>query len=292
MKILNYGSMNIDYTYRLEHIVRPGETISSRSLEVFPGGKGLNQSIALARAGAQVYHAGCIGEDGRFLETLCRENGVNTEFIKIADTRTGNAIIQVSESGENCIILYPGSNRCLEHSDIDRVLDHFGEGDILLLQNEINQLPYLIDQASDKKMKIFLNPSPFDHYIEECSLDKIHTFIMNEVEGYQMTGQRDEKDILEAMKIKYAQADVVLTLGEKGAYYQTCDKCFFAPSLKVEAVDTTAAGDTFTGYFIHAVVEGKSGEEALQTAAKAAAIAVTRKGASSSIPMREEVENL
>lgn len=151
MQILNFGSLNIDYTYSLTHIVRPKETISSQKLEVFPGGKGLNQSVALARAGSEVYHAGCIGEDGKFLEELCRENGVRTEYIKTGSERTGNAIIQVADNGENSIILFPGSNRCLTPADVDEVLEHFGEGDILLLQNEINQLSYLIQRGAEKR---------------------------------------------------------------------------------------------------------------------------------------------
>lgn len=289
MKILNFGSLNIDYTYALEHIVQPGETISSQSLQVFPGGKGLNQSIALARAGAEVYHAGCIGEDGKFLEQLCRENGVNTSYIKVGSIRTGNAIIQVAKNGQNCIILYPGSNRSLQTKDVDEVLDNFGEGDVLLLQNEINQLPYIMSQAARKGMIIFFNPSPFDSYIDECPLDKVDTFIINEIEGFQMTGKKTEEDILEMMQMKYPASKVVLTLGDRGAYYKTSFEMSYAPAVKVSAIDTTAAGDTFTGYFINEILRGMSGKEALKKAAKASAIAVTRKGASSSIPLKEEV---
>lgn len=99
MKVLNFGSLNIDYTYRVDHIVAPGETISSKNLEIFPGGKGLNQSIALAKAGAEVYHAGQIGKDGLFLKKICEENGVCVSYIRETDTNTGNAIIQVADSG-------------------------------------------------------------------------------------------------------------------------------------------------------------------------------------------------
>lgn len=290
MRILNFGSLNIDYTYILTHIVKPGETISSKSLQVFPGGKGLNQSIALARAGSEVYHAGCIGEDGKFLEQLCRDNGVHTEFIKTDKVRTGNAIIQVADDGQNSIILYPGSNRNIQTEDVDRVLENFGEGDILLLQNEINQMPYIMEKADRKGMKICLNPSPYDAYIEECPLENVHMFLMNEVEGFQMTGKKDEEEILETMGEKYPGAEVVLTLGEKGACYKNGRETFYTPAFKVKAIDTTAAGDTFTGFFIHAILEGQSGDQALQNAAAASAIAVSRKGASSSIPVWEEVQ--
>lgn len=162
MKVLNFGSLNIDFVYRLEHIAHPGETISSYNLEIFPGGKGLNQSVALARAGADVYHAGMIGEDGEFLRDICRKSGVNTDNIKQIEIRTGNAIIQVADSGDNCIVLYPGANREITTDFIDSVLSVFGKDDVLLLQNEINLVDYLIDASKKKGMKVILNPSPFD----------------------------------------------------------------------------------------------------------------------------------
>ena len=130
MRILNFGSLNIDYTYRVEHIVRPGETITSRKLEIFPGGKGLNQSIALAKAGASVCHAGLIGKDGAFLKDICKEAGVIVSLIRESNVRTGNAIIQVSDQGQNSILLFPGANREMTEGYIREVLGYFEEGDI------------------------------------------------------------------------------------------------------------------------------------------------------------------
>lgn len=290
MKILNYGSLNIDYTYRLEHIVIPGETISSKGLDVFPGGKGLNQSIALARAGAQVYHAGMVGQDGMFLKDYCEKNGVNTTYISEVDARTGNAIIQVSDDGSNSIILFPGANRTNTREKVDKVLMHFDKGDVLLLQNEINEIDYLIDAAKEKGMKVVLNPSPFDEKLNRCKLEKVDIFLLNEVEGEQITGEHITENMLSKMKELYPKAGYVVTLGKLGSVYADKEVEYRQKAISVKAVDTTAAGDTFTGYFLTAVLEEKSKEEALEIAAAASAMAVMKEGASVSIPTRGEVE--
>ena len=150
MKVLNFGSLNLDYVYSVPHIVKPGETMTSNKLEVFPGGKGLNQSIALARAGMDVYQAGAIGEDGKDLLQVCKENNVNTDFIRISPLRTGNAIIQVDEEGQNSIILFHVANRDQNKEFIDHVIDNFSAGDVIVLQNEINLIDYIIDRAYSK----------------------------------------------------------------------------------------------------------------------------------------------
>lgn len=289
MKVLNFGSLNIDYVYGVDHIVAPGETISSRSLDVFPGGKGLNQSVALAKAGADVYHAGLVGNDGLFLKEYCEKQGVKTRYIGESPVRTGNAIIQVSGQGQNSIILFPGSNRELTKELIDEVLGQFAAGDLLVLQNEVNLLPYLIDSAKQKGMVIALNPSPYDEALAECDMTKISTFLFNEVEGEQMTGQSDPDQIIARMDEMYPQSRVVLTLGDQGSMYKDESGVFRQPIVTVKAVDTTAAGDTFTGFFLSTLMKGQSGAEALRIAAHASALAVSREGASVSIPTITEV---
>lgn len=289
MKILNFGSLNIDYTYRVSHIVAPGETLASKKLEIFPGGKGLNQSIALAKAGAKVWHAGMIGEDGRFLQEICQEAGVNTSLIREIGVRTGNAIIQVSDQGQNSILLFAGANRENTESYMEEVLRSFSAGDYLLLQNEINGIDLLIDKAKARGMKVILNPSPYDEHVEACDLSKVDLFFLNEVEGEQITGIKDYDGILEEMRRRYPQAGVALTVGDKGAYYGDGEGVVFQEAFPAKAVDTTAAGDTFTGFFLATVMEGRSAKEALRRAAKASAIAVSRKGASVSIPTKDEV---
>lgn len=290
MKVLNFGSLNIDYTYQVEHIVHPKETISSNKLDVFPGGKGLNQSIALAKAGVEVYHAGLVGKDGIFLKDICRRNHVHTEYIKESEVQTGNAIIQVSSEGENSIILFPGANRQNTKEYVDEVLGHFETGDILLLQNEINEVDYLIEKGKEKGMRVVFNPSPFDEYVKVCDLTKVDLFFVNEVEGGQITDKTAPEEILEEMRIQYPEAEIVLTLGEKGAVWSGKEEEITVMAFQTKVVDTTAAGDTFTGYFLAGVIEGYNKKQALERAAIAAAMAVSKKGASISIPWKEEVD--
>lgn len=289
MKILNFGSLNIDYTYHVPHIAKPGETVSSTVLEVFPGGKGLNQSIALARAGMEVWHAGLIGEDGRFLKELCEADGVHTDYVKICGGRSGNAIIQVSEKGQNSIILFPGANREHTESSVREVLKNFDAGDMLLLQNEINLTGSLIRAGKEKGMTVVLNPSPMDEQIKQNDLKRVDLFFVNEVEGEQITGKKEPEEILDDMKEQFPAAAVVLTLGEKGAFYSDAGERYYQVAVPAKTVDTTAAGDTFTGYFLAAVCSGKTKQEALFLAAKAAACAVGVKGAAVSVPLRDEV---
>lgn len=289
MKVLNFGSLNLDYVYAVDHMVTAGETLASRGMQTFCGGKGLNQSIALARAGVPVYHAGLIGEEGEILFETCRESGVNTEFIRRIPGKSGHTIIQVDQDGQNCILLYGGANRSMTREYVDEVLGHFEKGDMLLLQNEINLLDYIIDRAHERGMEIVLNPSPYDHHLDICDFSKISWFLLNEIEGWQVTGEKEPDRILAKLGELYPEARVVLTLGSEGSVYQYKEERYRQGIFKVEVRDTTAAGDTFTGYFIASILEGMPVPDGLRLAARASAIAVSRDGATSSIPVREEV---
>lgn len=297
MRVLNFGSLNIDYVYSVEHIVREGETISSLELNTYGGGKGLNQSIALSRAGISVYHAGAIGEDGRFLLELLHDAGVNTKYVRILnDVRTGNAIIQKDRDGNNCILLYGGANQNITKKQIEEVLSEFSKGDILLIQNEINELDYLVNLAHDIGFVVVLNPSPMDEKILKLSLDKIDWFILNEIEASQIlkvseTNKITRTKLAEALQDKFYDAKIVLTLGKDGSIYIDKNKIFQQASYKTKVVDTTAAGDTFTGYFIYGMIEQLPVQQALDIASKAAAIAVSGKGAAPSIPKISQVNS-
>lgn len=289
MKVLNFGSLNLDYVYQVESILIPGETQASRDRQTFCGGKGLNQSIALAKAEIPVYHAGMIGDGGEILLETCKENGVNTEFIRKITGPCGHTVIQVDNDGQNCILLYGGANRSITREFVDEVLSAFGKDDIILLQNEINELDYIVDRAYEKGMMIILNPSPYDDKLKACDMSKVSMFLVNEIEGYQITGERKPERILAAVKEKYPSAKIVLTLGGDGSVYQDETGIYHQGIFKVKAVDTTAAGDTFTGYFISSIIDGMSVKEGLEMAAKASAIAVSRPGATASIPIKQEV---
>lgn len=293
MKVLNFGSLNIDYVYDVDNFVRKGETISSKGLNVFCGGKGLNQSVALARAGAEVYHAGMIGEDGKFLLDFLKNSGVNIDNVLIRnDIRSGNAIIQRDSSGDNCIILFAGANRSITREYVDKVLEKFERGDYIVLQNEISELPYIVETAHKIGMKIVLNPSPMDEKIEELNLTYIDYFLLNEMEALKLSGIDgcDGKKCMDELVDKYKQAGVLITLGDKGAIYSDGDIFVEQGVVKTEVVDTTAAGDTFTGYFVNGILEGKEMKEVLRVAATASSIAVSRIGAAPSIPAMNEVK--
>lgn len=293
-RVLNFGSLNLDYVYAVDHFVRPGETTSALERKVFCGGKGLNQSIALARAGAEVSHAGAVGAaDGGPLLEILRESGVDVSLVAARDCASGHAIIQVDASGQNCILLYGGANTTITEKEIDRALSSFGEGDFLLLQNEVIHVDAMMRKAKARGMKIVFNPSPMDAKIAAMPLELCDYLLLNEIEAGDLCGV-GEGDLLERICKKFPQAAVVLTMGKEGA-------CYFAPSLEmplwhgiyqVPVVDTTAAGDTFTGYFLAAIAGGKSVEWALQVASKAAAIAVSRPGAAPSIPCMRETDEI
>lgn len=289
MKVLDFGSLNYDYVYQVDHILVGGETSAALSMETHIGGKGLNQAIALKKAGVNVFMAGSLGTDGVSIRELCRKEGVNTDYLASVDGKSGHTIIQVDKDAQNCIMLYGGSNRKQEKPQIDQTLEDFGIGDILLLQNEINHLNYIIDKASEIGMTIVLNPSPFDDNLKTCDMGKVDYFIMNEIEGSLLTGRERYRDILSAMRLMFPKARTVLTVGKEGAYYQDENVQVFQEAFPVKAVDTTAAGDTFTGYFIAGLVNGTDINRNLRMCARASSIAVTKKGATDSIPEYEDV---
>lgn len=291
MKVLSFGSLNLDMVYQMDHIIRGGETFTADRLDRYPGGKGLNQSVALARAGAEVYHAGNIGPDGELLTSTLGGAGVHTEHIRVLDTGSGHAIIQVERSGENGIILYTGANGCVTSQQIVQVLACFDAGDYLILQNEINLVGEIMEKASAKGMKIVLNPSPMDGKIKALPLELVDIFMLNEIEGGEISGKAQPEEILDALQVRFPGAQVVLTLGSRGSVYMQGQTRIYQDIYKVKAVDTTAAGDTFTGFFISALLRGGTPGEALNTAAKASAIAVSRKGAAPSIPTWDEVQD-
>ncbi len=296
MKILSFGSLNIDYVYSVPHFVKKGETLSAKELNVYTGGKGLNQSIALARAGVETYQAGAIGTDGIFLLEQLKEAGVKTDLVKILDdVRTGNAIIQNDDEGDNCIVLFGGANQAITKEQVDEVFKDFTNEDYLLIQNEINELSYIVEKAKEEGMKIILNPSPMNEKIMKLPLDQIDYFILNEIEAMQILEmdkpeEIDGKYIASLLHERFKDATIVLTLGSEGSVCISDDEYVEQSIYKVKAIDTTAAGDTYTGYFIAGILNGKTIKESMDIASKASAIAVTRQGAAPSIPVLEEVE--
>ncbi len=290
MKVLSLGSLNIDYNYFLKHIMTAKETQAASDMKIFPGGKGLNQSIAMSKAGLEVFQAGCIGDDGDFLlETLVNE-GVDVSLVhKIEGERSGHAIIQVDSMGQNAVLVYGGTNRMMTTEYIDEVLEHFKEGDVIVLQNEISNIGYAVDRAYEKGMFIIFNPSPCDDNLKQIDLSKISMFFVNEVEGKALTTYIQPGDILIEMNARYPESKCILTLGNQGAFFRDKNGSAYHPAIKVRAVDATGAGDIFEGYFIAAYFEDHNPTQALKIASYAAGISVGRPGASESAPTMDEV---
>ena len=293
MRVLNFGSLNLDYVYQVDHFVMPGETLSSGSREVKHGGKGLNQSIALARAGASTFHAGCMGRGGEELRDALAENGVDVSHLIPVDEMQGHTVIQVNPEGENCILLYGGSNQCVTKEQIGAALKDFGKGDWLVLQNEVNELPEIVNQAYEKGMQVALNPSPYDSKLEAVDFGKISWLLVNEVEAEQITGSGDPDEAWKIIHERWPGMSALITLGKKGSVaFALTDggvERVSQEAVTVRAVDTTAAGDTYTGYFIGGMLEGRPLKECMERATKASAISVTRPGAADSIPWAREI---
>ncbi len=293
MQVLSFGSLNLDYVYQVDHFVQKGETLASTGLQVFCGGKGLNQSLALQKAGVTVRHAGVIGPDGQILLDMLEKAGVDCSLVqRVKEPRSGNAIIQCDRQGDNCIMLYGGANQVVDEAMVDEILNEFVPGDYLLVQNEISSLPYLVRRAHERGMYIVLNPSPIDEGLFQLDFSMIDLIILNEIEGKALTGcAGDIEELLERLCGVFPCAEIVLTLGEDGSIYHGKEGTIREKGCRVrQVVDTTAAGDTFTGYYLAERIRGRSAAEALRTASCASAIAVTRKGASVSIPELDEVQ--
>ena len=284
-KILNIGSLNLDYVYAVTHFVEAGETLLARARNVFAGGKGLNQTVAAARAGAQVYHGGAVGADGEMLLDLLKGAGADVSAVAWVDVPTGHAIIQVSPQGENAIVILGGANRAVSPETVEAALEKVSAGDILLLQNEINGLGLIIRKAAQKGLRILFNPAPMEASVKALPLELLDTLIVNEGEGRALAGDMD------ALRAAYPDQKILLTQGSRGASLWTGSELIFQPAFRVKAVDTTAAGDCFLGYYAAALAEDLPFADALRLAAAASALAVQKQGAAPSIPLRREVED-
>lgn len=289
--IIVYGSLNIDLVYGLDHIVRPGETVSSRSLERFFGGKGLNQSVAAVRAGASVLHAGCIGRDGEDIRAFLEEEGVDCSLLHTSDDHgTGHALIQLDSRGQNAIVLEGGSNRAIPELLYKELRRQINSANLLIMQNEVDGNDRVMRMAKDLGASIVFNPAPMDEDVYKLPLELVDYLVVNEHESADLSGESDPERALAVFSERYPGQKAIITLGPEGAVFaDEAGKMVQVPAWPGDPVDTTAAGDTFIGYFSAALLEGAGLKEAVETASKASAITITRKGASPSIPYRREI---
>lgn len=290
MKIINLSSINIDRNFSVDHIVRPGETIDSSNFDQSIGGKGLNQSIALARISDKVFHTGMINKDDSFIIDYLLKNKVNVDYIKKVSVPTGSAFIQIDKNGENSIILFHGANYKITKTYVDQVLRGFSQGDVIVLQNEISNLSYIIDQARKRGLFIVLNPSPINQGILDLDFNKIDLLLMNQTEACDISGIEEIDSITKYFRSTYKYLRCIISLGKAGAIYFDKKREIFQEAFKVNALDTTGAGDCFAGYFVGLLSKGETVEKSLEYAAAAGGLAVMKKGASASIPTYKEVE--
>lgn len=289
MKLLSVGSLNIDHFYRVSEIVRPGETRHVSSRTIGSGGKGLNQSIAAARAGLVVCHVGNVGADGSSLVAQLADAGVDTSLVRVVEEATGHTIIQVNDAGQNCILVYGGANQTLARDQIADALDVLEPDDVVLLQNETNLVAETISMAADRGLRVAFNASPVDDTLGTFPLECVRWLFVNEVEGEALTGECAPEAILETLERRLPTTDIILTLGERGSVWAHDGVSEQRDALRVPVVDTTGAGDTFTGYFLRAVLAPLGGVSPLSLATVASACAIGRAGAADSIPTIDEV---
>ena len=294
MKVFNYGSINIDHIYRIPRFVQPGETLASYHYQMMLGGKGANQSIALARAGASVQH---IGRVSRFDDCIFRKlqaEGIGVYCIEHVDEPTGHAMIQVSDTGENSILLFGGANQSFSLPSVAENINNAEHGDWLVLQHECNLTEEVMKLAKGREMTVIYNPAPMPDDVSNVPIEYVDYIVMNEVEALQFAD--DERlskerpiELVDFLHEKYPHLKIILTLGSEGVVYKDADHLLTQAAEKVTAVDTTAAGDTFIGYFVQQSIAGASIETALSVACKAAAVTVQTLGASDSIPTSQQL---
>ena len=289
MNVVNFGSLNLDHVYAVDHFCRAGETIHTAGYTQNAGGKGLNQSIAVARSGQTLCHAGMLGAGGEPLAQLLESCGVDLRYLGRTETLQGHAIIQVQPDGQNCIFLYGGSNQAVTPEDIDAVLSHFAPGDYLLMQNELSNFTYLLRAAVGRGLRVVLNASPISGEVLAADLTGVDWLVVNEIECAAIAGCSTAEEGYAALRARYPGLGILLTLGSEGSVSWKDGVEIRQCAYPVQAVDTTGAGDTFMGYFVGCLAQGMERKDAMQYAAMAASIAVTRPGAAPSIPMMAEV---
>ena len=285
MAIWNLGSINADFVYAVPHIPGPGETLGTTGRQVFLGGKGANMSVAAARAAARVHHIGAVGQDGLWLVERLLEYGVDTRNIAVLDTETAQAIIMVDPQGENAILLHLGANAEIPQTILQNAMAEAQTGDWLVIQNETNLQRTAASLGRKMGLRVAYAAAPFDADRVQAVLPHLEFLILNAVEAEQLqkaTG-KTPADL--------GLTDVIVTLGADGAdWYGAAGHQHF-DAIKVDPVDTTGAGDTFTGYVLAGLDRGMPMAQAIGQAMRAAALMVTRHGTADVIPDLSEVQD-
>lgn len=302
--IYNYGSINIDNVYRVPHLVQPGETLASTGYNRVLGGKGSNQSLAIARAGQHITHLGALGHEDQWVIDYLKASRVITNHIAmLEDTPSGHTFIQVDDAAENAIVLFPGANHAIPLDSIKTLLNSATGQDWLLAQNECAHLDDIIHHAMTQGLKIALNPAPMDPRVAQLPLNKLTLLFLNEGEAWQLLealedplttskalGDTTAEVLAERLTHHFPHPEIILTLGSAGVLYAHGEERVQQAAFKVKAKDTTGAGDTFVGYFLAARDSDKTIEASLTLARAASALCVQKAGAAPSIPEKAAVD--
>ncbi|HET6473066.1 MAG TPA: ribokinase [Pseudomonadales bacterium] len=290
-ELVNLGSLCIDHVYAVPSIVRAGETLLGHDPVRHAGGKGLNQSLAAARAGASVVHVGCVGADGVWLKDALAQAGVDVDGVRVCESDpTGHAVIQVTPDGENAIVIVGGANRRIQPTDVERAIERVGADGWLLMQNEINDVEDVIEAARRANVRLALNIAPVDGREANYVLDGVELLLLNEIEAAALTRDADPKRAIERLACERPRQHVVVTLGMHGVLYACGDERITLPAFEVAAVDETAAGDAFIGHLMAAWIENLPIRERLRRASAAGALAVCVPGAAPAIPNAASVQ--
>ena len=294
------GSINMDLVFKIPRMPDPGETLMGHSFHQIHGGKGANQAVAAARMGAEVYLVACVGDDvnGQSCMQALVQDGISTKYIRIVTKcATGVAGILLDDAGQNSIVLSTGANTLLEQQDIDSAVSTIAQTKLLLCQLEtpMETVLHAIQSANKLGVKVVLNPAPAQKLSDQV-LTQVDYLVLNETEA-SLLSEVTVTDLLSAQAAsnvlqKRGARIVLITLGAMGMWVASTDHGNFLPAFKVDVVDTTGAGDTFVGSFAVGIAEGMELGEACMFAQSAAALAVTKLGAQSSIPYRNAVERL
>ncbi|KFE35180.1 ribokinase [Thioclava atlantica] len=283
--IYNLGSINADHVYRLARLPAPGETVAAESYSLGLGGKGANQSVAIAKSGGKVRHIGAVGGDGRWMVERLEEAGVDCTPVLQLEAASGHAIITVDAAGENAIVIHAGANRAIAEDHVKQALAEAGPGDALILQNETGLQVETARLAQEQGLFVVYSAAPFEAEAARAVLPYLSLLIVNELEAAQLCAALGIT--LDALEVE----NVLVTLGARGAVWHDLARGheIRVPGFAVEAVDTTGAGDTYAGYLLAGLSEGLAVDEAMRVAAAAAALQVTRPGAAEAIPTGAEV---
>lgn len=281
MPVYNLGSINIDHVYRVPHLPRPGETLAARDYAMGLGGKGANQSVAAARAGARTFHIGAVGAEGQWARESLERYGVDVRHVAVGSLPTGHAIINVDPAAENAILTFAGANHSPDAATVERALSEAGPADTLLLQNETSAQPQAAQIAAARGLRVIYSAAPFQVAAVRAVLSQATILVMNEGEATE----------LRATFAELPPLTLVITRGAEGAEWLAPGAMpLFVPAFRVTPVDTTGAGDCFAGTLAAALDAGADPARAMRRAAAAAAIQVTRPGAAQAMPSAAEVD--